>query len=56
MPLKQDTKKTTFFISSNKFFFKEGLQDNHWVENLVMKSVYALAFKKQKKTDEGNHD
>ena len=31
VPLKLNTKKTPFCMSSNKFFLKYGLQDNLWV-------------------------
>ena len=37
MPLKRDTKKTPFCMSSNKFFLKDGIHNNDWVRHSVMK-------------------
>ena len=41
---------------SNKFFLKYGLQDNHWVEHLVMKPIDAVEFQKRKVTREGKNE
>ena len=37
----------TFCMSSNKLYLKYGLQDNHWVGQLVMKLVDSVAFKEK---------
>ena len=55
VPIKCDTKKTPFFMPSNKFL-KDVPQDNHWFGELVMKPAYAMAFRKRKAKREGNHD
>ena len=34
-------------MSSNKLYLKYGLQDNHWVGQLVMKLVDSVAFKEK---------
>ena len=56
MPLKHDTKKTPFYMSSNNLFLKDGLKDNHWVEHSVMKLVDAVICKERKALREGNND
>ena len=56
MPLKCDTKKAPFCMSSNKFLLKCILKDNHWVWNLVMKPIDAMAFQKRKSMMEVNND
>ena len=48
MPLKRDNKKTLLGISYNKFFFEDGLHNNHWVGHLLMKPVDAVLFQKIK--------
>ena len=42
IPLIHNKNKTPFCISSNKLFLKYGIQDNHWVGQLVMKPVDAV--------------
>ena len=56
MPRKRDTKKTPFCMSSKTLFLKDGLQYNHWVGHSVMKSVYAVEFKKIKALRGGKND
>ena len=56
MPLKRDTKKAPYYISSNKLFLKYCLQDNHLVRNSVTKPVDAVEFQKRKALREGNTD
>ena len=41
MPINNDTKKTPFGMSSQKFLVEYGLQDNHLVGQSVMKPIYA---------------
>ena len=48
VPLKHDTKKTPFLMSSNKLFLNYGLKYYNWVRQSVMKSVDAVAFQKIK--------
>ena len=48
LPLKHDTKKTPFCMSSNKLFLKYGLHYNHWVVKSVIKPFDAVAFQKIK--------
>ena len=55
MPLKRDTKKNPYFISSTKLFLKDILQDNHWVGHSVMKPVVAVLFHKIISMGEGNN-
>ena len=55
MPLKRDTKKNPYFISSTKLFLKYILQDNHWVGHSVMKPVVAVLFHKIISMREGNN-
>ena len=56
MPLKRYTKKTPFFMSSNKFISKYSIHDNNWVRNSVMKPVDAMEFHKRKKLRQGNNE
>ena len=44
VPLKRNTKRTIFCMSSSKLFLKYGLQYNHWVGQSAMKSVDAVIF------------
>ena len=46
VPHKRDTKKTPLCMYSNKFYLKDGLQDNNWLGHSVMKPVVSVAFKK----------
>ena len=48
VPLKCDTKKTPFCMFSNKLFLKDGLNNNNWAENSVIKPVNATEVKKRK--------
>ena len=48
VPFKRDNKMTPWCMSSNKFFLKDGLQNNHRVGDSVMKKVYAIVFQKIK--------
>ena len=50
MPLKRNTKKNPFFMSSKKILLKYGLQDNHWVGHSAMKPVDDVAAEKRKST------
>ena len=43
-------------MSSNKFFYLNGIQDNHLVGQSVMKPVDDVAFHKIKSMREGNND
>ena len=45
MPTKRNTKLKTLCKSSDKLFLKFGLQDNHWVRQLVMKPVDSVVLK-----------
>ena len=56
VPLKRDTKKTPFYMSSNKLFLKYCLQDNHWVGNAVIKPVDSVEFQKRKSLRKVNND
>ena len=47
--------KNPFFISSQKFFLKYGLQDNHWVMQSVMKPIDAQVFQKNNQVREGKY-
>ena len=55
VPLKRDTKKTLFCISSDNFFLKYGLQYNHWVGHSVKITVDTVEFKKRKALWEGKN-
>ena len=48
VPLKCDTKKTPFCMFSNQLFLKDGLHNNNWVGNSVIKHVDATELKKRK--------
>ena len=56
VPLKLDTKKTPFCMSSNKLFLKDGLHDNNRVGKPVMKPVDYVTFQKRKALMEGKND
>ena len=56
MPLKCNTKKIPFCMSSGKLFLKHGLKDDHWVGHKVMKPVDDVEFKKRKELREGKND
>ena len=47
VPLKRDTKKTQFCMSTKKFFLRDGIHNNHRVGHSVMKLVDAVVFKKR---------
>ena len=53
IPIKRHT-KNTFCITSNNLLVKDGLQDNNWVRNSVIKPVDSVAFQKRKATREGD--
>ena len=53
IPIKRDT-KNPFCITSNNLLVKDGLQDNNWVRNSVIKPVDSVAFQKRKSTREGD--
>ena len=55
VPLKYNTKKNLFCMSSNKLFLIDGLQSNNWVVHLVMKPVDAVAFQKRSTLGEGKN-
>ena len=48
MPLKLNTKKTPFFMSSAKLCLKEDLQYNHWFVQSVIIPVDDVVFQKRK--------
>ena len=56
MPLKRDTKKTPFCMSSNKLSLKYCLQDNHLVGQSVMRPADAVIFHTIKALREGNNE
>ena len=56
MQIKHGNKKTPFYMSSNKYFLKNGAQDNHWIRHLVMKQIDDVKFQKRKATGEGKND
>ena len=56
MPIKLNTKKTTFSIYSTKLFLKGSLQVNHWVWKSVMKPVDDMVFQNIKLMRGGNND
>ena len=43
-------------MSSNRFFLKYCLQDNHWVRDLVIKPVDSVVFRKIKTIIEEDND
>ena len=45
VPIKHNTNKS-LFVSPHRFFLKYSHQDNQWVENSVMNTSYAQAFRK----------
>ena len=47
VPQKWDTERTPFFCLLT-IYFKDGLQNNHWVGNSVIKPVDVVLFKKIK--------
>ena len=46
VPIKRNTKEKSFCISYQKFFLKYVLQDTHWVDHSVMKTIDAQSFQK----------
>ena len=50
MPIKCNTKKNSYCMSSNRIFFKDDLRDNHLVGHSGMNPVDATVFQKE----EGN--
>ena len=48
VPLKVDTKKSPFCMSSHKFFLKYSIHSNNWVEKSVTKPVDSVVFHKIK--------
>ena len=56
MPMKHDTWKNQFCMSSNKFFIKYGLQNNHWFGKSLMKPTDAVVFQKREAIREGNDE
>ena len=55
MPRKRNTKKapSVYLLA---IFFKDGLKYNHWVGNLVMKTVDDVTFQKIKETRQVRND
>ena len=56
IPLQYDPKKTLFCMSSKNVFLEDGIQDNNWVSNSIIKLVDAVDYHKIKKTRVGNSD
>ena len=56
MPMKFNTKKTPFCMSSNMIIIKYGIQYNYWVGHSVMKTVDDVAFKKRNSMIEVNDE
>ena len=55
MPIKHDTKKTSFCTSNNKNFAKYGMQDTHcWDRHSVMKHVDSVVFQDKRVMMEGD--
>ena len=43
--------KPPFCMSYNNIFLKDGLQDNHWLGHLVIKSIDAVEFRKEEQQE-----